>query len=147
MLRCALTGRPSLGVRSIPKSSKNAFLVTGRVRSLVTGLSKSPILLSSPALSLDRATGPVNSVHRASGPLVPARPIPQTFQPLARVSLTLVTGLYQSVWSLGSWRPVLRDEFRSLPNFATLDRMCQPPSVTPCARVLAYFHKHFRRRN
>jgi hypothetical protein len=29
-------------------------------------------------------------------------------------------------------------------NFATLDQMCQPPSVSPCARVLAYFHKHFQ---
>jgi hypothetical protein len=28
-------------------------------------------------------------------------------------------------------------------NNATLDQMCQPPSVSPCARVLAYFHIHF----
>jgi hypothetical protein len=29
-------------------------------------------------------------------------------------------------------------------NFTTLTQMCQPPSVSPCARVLAYFHKHFQ---
>ena len=31
-----------------------------------------------------------------------------------------------------------------LPNFTTLDQMCQPPSVSPCAHVLAYFHEHFQ---
>ena len=29
-------------------------------------------------------------------------------------------------------------------NFSTLAQMCQSPSVSPCARVLAYFHKHFQ---
>jgi hypothetical protein len=29
-------------------------------------------------------------------------------------------------------------------NNATLNQMCQPPSVSPCAHVLAYFHKHFQ---
>ena len=29
-------------------------------------------------------------------------------------------------------------------NFFTLAQMCQPPSVSPCARVLAYFHKCFQ---
>ena len=28
--------------------------------------------------------------------------------------------------------------------FLTLAHMCQPPSVSPCAHVLAYFHKHFQ---
>ena len=28
--------------------------------------------------------------------------------------------------------------------FQTLAQMCQPPSVSPCAHVLAYFHKHFK---
>jgi DNA-binding Xre family transcriptional regulator len=28
-------------------------------------------------------------------------------------------------------------------NFSTLAQMCQPPCVSPCARVLAHFHKHF----
>jgi hypothetical protein len=29
-------------------------------------------------------------------------------------------------------------------NFFTLTQMCQPPSVSPCSRVLAYFHKYFQ---
>jgi len=28
--------------------------------------------------------------------------------------------------------------------FLTLAQMCQPPSVSSCAHVLAYFHKHFQ---
>ena len=28
--------------------------------------------------------------------------------------------------------------------FLTLAQMCQPPSVSPCAHVLAYFHKYFQ---
>jgi hypothetical protein len=30
-------------------------------------------------------------------------------------------------------------------NFFILGQMCQPPSVSPCAHVLAYFHKCFQR--
>jgi hypothetical protein len=30
-------------------------------------------------------------------------------------------------------------------NFTTLAQMCQPSSVSPCARVLAYFHKCFQK--
>ena len=29
-------------------------------------------------------------------------------------------------------------------NFTTFDKMCQPPSVSPCAHVLAYFHNIFK---
>jgi hypothetical protein len=35
--------------------------------------------------------------------------------------------------------------FSNFANFSTLAQICQSQSVSPCARVLAYFHKYFQR--
>jgi hypothetical protein len=45
-----------------------------------------------------------------------------------------------NIWSLFSSDNYLL----YFPNFSTLSQMCQPPSVSPCTCVLAYFHKHFQ---
>jgi hypothetical protein len=41
--------------------------------------------------------------------------------------------------------PVSDSQRESLRNFATFDQICWPSSVSRCAHVLAYFHKHFAR--
>jgi hypothetical protein len=40
--------------------------------------------------------------------------------------------------------PVSSNELPNFTIFATLDQICQPLSVPPCAHVLVYFHKHFQ---
>ena len=45
-----------------------------------------------------------------------------------------------SVWS----QKISDNHLLYFTNFSTLAQMCQPPSVSPCACVLAYFHKHFQ---
>jgi hypothetical protein len=48
-----------------------------------------------------------------------------------------------SIWSQRSQSPVDQKLLPLTSNFATLDQMCQPPSASPCAHVLAYFHTYF----
>jgi hypothetical protein len=52
--------------------------------------------------------------------------------------------LKRRVRSHRNQRSVSERQHLHFTNFSTLDQICQPPSVSPYAHVLAYFHKHFQ---
>jgi hypothetical protein len=47
-----------------------------------------------------------------------------------------------STWASGQCFSA-RNTTATSPIFSTLAQMCQPPCISPCACLLAYFHKHF----
>ena len=57
--------------------------------------------------------------------------------------LLLVVAIHSLGGSRANWLHT-RDQLLFTSIFFTLAQMCQPPSVSPCAHVLAYFHKHFQ---
>jgi hypothetical protein len=85
--------------------------------------------------------------HRLTGH-TPCASVTSNFSVRSRTkaapSLLVMTRCRVRVRSLQSQRPVNPKLLLHLFNFATLAQMCQPLSVSPCACVLAYFHKYFQ---
>ena len=109
--------------------------VTGRVPSCPTGLTQRPVthyLLCALPRQWDR-THP-SSVRSKTDASVFTASTDRTQDPAFGHYLT-------SVWSLCE---TLSSLYRAPVKFRTLAQMYQPPSVSPCAHVLAYFHKHFQ---
>jgi hypothetical protein len=66
-------------------------------------------------------------------------------RPTAPFSALQLTGCRHRIQSLPEQRLVTEKQCLYFSHFATLDQMCQPPSVLLCARVLAYFSQTFSR--
>ena len=142
VIRCFTTW-----VRSFLVRHQRRLFLTRRVRSTMTGRvdASAPPLLCAPPCQQDRT---LNSVQPESGHFSSPSPVIGQIEPESTTffynwsdagTLSSVTSNSASGHCL-----TVKKHLLQFTNFSTLAQMCQPPSVSPCARVLAYFHKHFQ---
>ena len=133
-----------LSVRSFPVSIQRRLFTTGRVRSVTlnsvcchisrTGRS---LLASGQFVTQrsvrDRRCAPSAATDRTRRSNRDQRPV--TYSDLCLFGLGC-RWHHRTIRTLRADTPPVK--------FLTLAQMCQPPSVSPCAHMLAFFRKHFQ---
>jgi hypothetical protein len=132
-------------IKLIPVSSLRWFFATGCVRSNLTGRgTEFGHHLAVKSVTSALASAYVSTTGHTSIEFGHNLPLVSGHMAEAAPSLEHTTG------RAGLAEACVRSLFHSdkhlihFINLFTLAQMCQPPSASPCARVLAYFHKHFQ---